>query len=37
MLDDIKPKLKYLNPIFFTKRIFTQPDTHTTFSFEFSD
>ena len=37
MLDDIKPKFKDLDPIFFTKRIFTQPDTHTTFSFEFSD
>ena len=37
VLDDIKPKLKDLDPLFFTKRIFTQPDTHTTFSFEFSD
>lgn len=36
MLDDIKPKLKDLNPIFFTKRIFNKPDTNTTFSFEFS-
>lgn len=36
-LEQIKPQIKTLDPISFTKHTFVHPETHTTFSFEFSD